>query len=160
MNILIYIPYSSGICAKNLLHLSLELASTIDKVSILTFDKAILTNAAILNSEVSVLHKKHSYDINNKIGRIGFWRFVNNISIDFKQYDTLVLDNDCSIDGYTFSKKIPSFVLQCTMDVFNATTIITKHRYRGSKYFLYPISQSIYFLEPISQSKYFLRASL
>lgn len=146
MNILIYIPYTAHYSYRNLLLLSLYLSPT-DKVTILTFDKAILTNRSILNSEINVIHKHYpanpsdAQDPNttNIIRRIRFWRHVKNIAADFEQYDVLVLDNDATIDGYTFSKKIPSFVLHSAMDVFNATTIITKHRYRGSKYFLYPL---------------------
>ena len=146
MNILIYIPLTAHYSYKNLLLLSLYL-SPADKVTILTFDKAILTNRSILNSEVNVIHKSYPQDpsdaqdpnTSNIIRRIRFWRHVKNIAADFEKYDVLVLDNDVTIDGYTFSKKIPSFVLHSAMDVFNATTIITKHRYRGSKYFLYPL---------------------
>ena len=138
MNVLIYIPHSSGIEYKNLLLLSLELSRTA-KVTILTFDKAMLTHASILNSEINVIHKSHSHDVSSKVGRIRFWFFVKNISVDFEQYDVLVLNHDCTIEGFTFSKKIPSFVLHSGMDVFNATTVITKHRYRGSKLLTYPL---------------------
>ena len=139
MNILVYIPYIKGnIAYKNLLLLSLKLSLT-DKVTILTFDEIMLTNASILNSEVKVICKKHSHNISNKIGRIRFWCFVKNISVDFEQYDILVTDQDCTIEGYFFSKKVPSFVLHSGMDVFNATTVITKHRYRGSKFLIYTL---------------------
>ena len=138
MNVLIYIPHSTGIEYKNLLLLSLELSRTA-KVTILTFDKAMLTNASILNSEINVIHKSHSHNVSSKVGRIRFWFFVKNISVDFEQYDVLVLNNDCTIEGFTFSKKTPSFVLQSGMDVFNATTVITKHRYRGSKLLTHPL---------------------
>jgi hypothetical protein len=99
----------------------------------------MLTNAIILNSEINVIHKSHSHDVSSKVGRIRFWLFVKNISVDFEQYDALVLNNDYTIDGFTFSKKIPSFVLHSAMDVFNATTVITKHRYRGSKLLTHPL---------------------
>lgn len=138
MNILIFIPYSVKTYSKNLILLSLELALE-DKVTILTFDKALLTNASILDSKINVIQRSHSNDISSKLGRIKFWLFVKNISVDFSQYDVLVLDHDCTIEGYSFSKKVPSFVLHSGMDVFNATTVITKHRYRGSKLLTHPL---------------------
>jgi hypothetical protein len=138
MNVLIYIPYSTGIEYKNLLLLSIGLSRT-NKITILTFDKALLNNVSSLSSDINVIYKSHSFNSSSKLGRIRFWHFIKNISVDFTQYDVLVLNHDCTIDGFVLSKKIPSFVLHSGMDVFNATTVITKHRYRGSKFLTYPL---------------------
>ncbi|MDB4245903.1 hypothetical protein N9832_06225, partial [Amylibacter sp.] len=141
MNILIFIPSSKHYSYSNMLPLSLYLSST-DNVTVLTYDKAMFNNKAISNSRINILYKNHTWmenDEYNIIKRIMHWRFVKKLSVDFEKYDALVCDTDVSIDGYVFSKKIPSFVLHSAMDVFNATSIITKHRYRGSRYFLYAL---------------------